>query len=70
MTDKKDMSWAKFNTDDAEFVILGTYPGKDSLEKKQFYANTTNQFWNLLGIERTPDNYEERRKKLKEMKIG
>lgn len=65
-----DTGWAKFNVEDADIVILGTYPGKKSLKAKQFYADPKNQFWDLLKIERTPDNYEERRKKLKEMKIG
>ncbi len=68
MSKKEDMSWAKFNVEDADIVILGTYPGRDSLEAKQFYANPTNQFWNLLGI--TEKDYNKRKNALQEMKIG
>ena len=68
MSKKEDMSWAKFNVEDADIVILGTYPGRDSLKAKQFYANPTNQFWNLLGI--TEKDYDKRKNALQEMKIG
>lgn len=75
MSKKEDMSWAKFNIEDADIVILGTYPGKESLDARQFYANPTNQFWGLLDMEYKDiadkdTKYEMRLAKLKEMKIG
>jgi len=58
-------------TEDTKIVILGTFPGKKSLDAGkhgQYYSNPTNQFWKLLGIKAI--DYEERLAKLKEMKIG
>ena len=30
-------------------VILGSFPGIQSLKRKQYYANPQNQFWRLVG---------------------
>jgi len=30
-------------------LILGSLPGEVSLERRQYYANPTNQFWRLTG---------------------
>lgn len=35
--------------DDAEILILGTYPSLKSFEKGFYYAHPQNQFWPLLG---------------------
>jgi len=40
-----------FNTDTAEVIILGTYPGQKSDKIKKYYSDPTNRFWQLLGIE-------------------
>lgn len=40
-----------FNIDDAKVVILGTFPGEESLKHNRYYSNPTNKFWELLGIE-------------------
>ena len=40
-----------FNIDDAKVVILGTFPGEESLKHNKYYSNPTNQFWKILGIE-------------------
>ena len=32
-----------------EILIVGTYPGQQSREKNQYYANPRNQFWRLVG---------------------
>lgn len=34
---------------DPKVLILGTMPGRVSLEKNQYYAHPQNQFWRLLG---------------------
>lgn len=39
-----------FNIDDAKVVILGTFPGEESLKCNKYYSNPTNKFWELLGI--------------------
>lgn len=57
-----------FNIDKAKVVILGSFPGEQSLEKGQYYANPTNQFWNLLGIEDAL--YKEKLNTLAKMGIG
>jgi hypoxanthine-DNA glycosylase len=35
--------------EDPKVLILGTMPGRVSLEKRQYYAHPQNQFWRLLG---------------------
>ncbi len=30
-------------------MILGSFPGEESLEKNQYYANKTNKFWEVMG---------------------
>ena len=32
-----------------KIVIFGTFPGEDSLRKKQYYGHKQNQFWKLLS---------------------
>lgn len=32
----------------SEILVLGTMPGKQSLETKEYYANTTNSFWKII----------------------
>ena len=66
MSNKSNLNWPKFNIVDADIVILGSYPGKRSLDTKEFYANPTNQFWDLLGINKTL-RYEEKLGILKKM---
>ena len=34
---------------ESEILILGTLPGKVSLLTKQYYANSTNQFWTIIS---------------------
>ena len=31
-----------------EVVILGSFPGRQSLQKKEYYGNPQNQFWHIM----------------------
>ena len=50
-----------------EVLILGTVPGKDSLERSEYYADSSNAFWyivdKLFSIDRYA-RYDDRRKGL------
>lgn len=35
---------------ESEILILGTLPGKVSLQTQQYYANENNHFWNILSM--------------------
>lgn len=54
-------------------LIVGSMPGKQSLEKQQYYGNPRNHFWPIIGellhIE-VPDDYGERMALLRKHAIG
>ncbi|MCR8853774.1 DNA-deoxyinosine glycosylase [Lysinibacillus fusiformis] len=54
-------------------LIVGSMPGKQSLEKQQYYGNPRNHFWPIIGellqIE-VPNDYSERIALLKKHTIG
>lgn len=54
-------------------LIIGSMPGKQSLEKQQYYGNPRNHFWGIMsGItgEKIPENYNERLALLQKWHIG
>ncbi|MFJ7669178.1 DNA-deoxyinosine glycosylase [Lysinibacillus sp. NPDC097195] len=54
-------------------LIVGSMPGKLSLEKQQYYGNPRNHFWSIIGQilkQEIPINYEQRIALLKENCIG
>ncbi len=54
-------------------LIVGSMPGKQSLEKQQYYGNPRNHFWSIIGeiLEvDVPENYEQRLVLLQENQIG
>lgn len=58
---------------DAQILILGTLPGKVSLQTQQYYANRTNQFWKIISSifnDTMSDSYEERLNILKRHHIA
>jgi double-stranded uracil-DNA glycosylase len=60
--------------DQTEILILGTLPSDISLEKGQYYANSSNDFWKLIG-EALQENlkglsYERKIEMLKTHRIG
>ncbi len=60
--------------ENTEILILGSFPGPESLRKKQYYANNRNYFWKIMGQVLDSDliskSYEEMVKILLNNKIG
>jgi len=58
----------------SEVLILGTIPGPESLQKKQYYANPQNQFWSIIfkvfGEDAAGSSYDERLSYLLKNKIA
>ena len=57
----------------SKILILGTMPGKESLEKQQYYGNARNQFWRIIYTLFEADlasDYEQRKKFLLERGIA
>ncbi|MCH7323715.1 DNA-deoxyinosine glycosylase [Solibacillus sp. MA9] len=59
--------------ENTRILVVGSMPGKQSLDKQQYYGNARNHFWPIIGelfqVE-IPDNYEERIALLRSNKIG
>ena len=58
-----DYSFKPLINKNSKFLILGTIPGQISIKKGQYYANTKNQFWDIIyTIYNTPihGSYEDR----------
>jgi len=59
--------------DQSEVLILGTFPGKESLDSEEYYRNPTNQFWSIIFhvIDKDdPGGYEKRIESLLESHIA
>ena len=57
----------------SEILILGTLPGKKSLEKEEYYINPKNKFWEILSIiyrDPVPKTYKDRIVWLKKHRIA
>ncbi len=39
-----------FANDDTKILVIGTMPGRQSLEKQEYYANNQNVFWRIISI--------------------
>jgi hypoxanthine-DNA glycosylase len=54
-------------------LVIGSMPGKQSLEKQQYYGNPRNHFWPIIGqlfnIE-IPENYEQKLDMLRSKGMG
>lgn len=55
-------------------IILGTFPSRESLSRREYYANPRNHFWSVLGQALTIDllqmNYNRRIESLLDLHIG
>lgn len=54
-------------------LIVGSMPGKQSLDKQQYYGNPRNHFWPIIGMlfhVAIPEQYEQRIQLLRQHKIG
>ena len=60
--------------DEQTFVlIIGSMPGKQSLDKQQYYGNPRNHFWPIIGQlfdVAIPEHYDEKIALLRSKKIG
>ena len=60
--------------EETEILIVGTFPGKKSRELNQYYADSRNQFWKLMGtvldVNLQKLDYNDRIETLQKYKIG
>lgn len=60
--------------EDSKVLLLGTLPGRKSLEKEFYYADRGNYFWKFFteytGVEEFPSNIEDAKKILKLTKVA
>ena len=62
--ENRTLSFPPLLGDNPEILILGTLPGKKSLELNQYYGNPGNRFWAILAVifnEDEPIEYEDKK---------
>lgn len=69
---QKLYSFAPLVTKDTYFLVVGTMPGKVSLQRTEYYAFKQNSFWLIIFrlAGQKADTYEEKIKLLQNLKIG
>jgi double-stranded uracil-DNA glycosylase len=68
-----DRCFPPLSRKDADTLILGSLPGRKSLEQRQYYAHPQNAFWKLMAaiFETAPlTNYEDRKRLLLSNRIA
>tara|TARA_B110000438_G_scaffold74485_1_gene74587 strand:+ start:1127 stop:1612 length:486 start_codon:yes stop_codon:yes gene_type:complete len=71
--DIKPKSFAPIIYSDTKILIMGSLPGKKSLELNQYYGHARNRIWNILSYltaDDIPVNYEDKLNLLRRNKIG
>ncbi|MBT6777282.1 hypothetical protein HOA87_04780, partial [bacterium] len=56
-----------------EILILGSLPGRKSIELNQYYGHSRNRIWSILSYlkeKETPINYNDKKVFLNSLKIG
>ena len=57
-----------------EILIVGSFPGEESLRREEYYGNSRNYFWrimqSILNVDFESISYQNKLKKLNENKIG
>lgn len=43
-------SFGYFVNENTKVLVIGTIPGRESLEKQQYYANKYNAFWKIISL--------------------
>ena len=71
---KKSTTMEPILNKETEILIVGTFPGEKSRELNQYYADSRNQFWKLMGnvldVNLQELDYNDRIETLQEYKIG
>jgi TDG/mug DNA glycosylase family protein len=68
-----DVGFAPIATPASRVLILGSLPGRESLQRREDYASRFNTFWRVMGllVGASPDlPYERRRRRLEEAGIA
>jgi double-stranded uracil-DNA glycosylase len=68
-----DRCFPPLSRKDAETLILGSLPGRKSLEMQQYYAHPQNAFWKLVAAvfeKETTTNYSQRKRLLTDHRIA
>ncbi|HEY4215195.1 MAG TPA: DNA-deoxyinosine glycosylase [Steroidobacteraceae bacterium] len=60
------------STPAAEILVLGSLPGRKSLDRSQYYAHPQNTFWKIMAahVGAAPDDYARRVRLLAERKVA
>lgn len=72
--DPQKAGFAPLANEQTRVLVLGSLPGEISLERRQYYANPTNQFWRLMtpvvGADLTRMDYQDRLAALLQAGVG
>ena len=75
MIEKSDfsLSFEPVIFQNTEILILGSLPGRKSIELNQYYGHSRNRIWSILSYlkeKETPTNYDDKKVFLNLLKIG
>ena len=72
MTTTLSFGFPPISTPNAEILVLGSLPGRKSLDRSEYYAHPQNTFWKIMAthVGAIPDDYAGRVKLLVERKVA